>query len=532
MRKQIIVTCIVLIATAWVTVIYFKNLNPPGTHTSRVMATIPDNAAVIFEFNNDPSFYDIFGNNTLLESVTGPAKIAEIDSVRDLLLQNPLLEKYFTGQNLFISLHPLKDKDADLLLTISAAKGFDISMVDQLAKQGKTGLIINPLNIKGKKGYDVYISALKKSFYIINKEDNTFAGSFSQEMAEQSAAYVPKNDNRSFVLLSNQQNANSLANLYVNYGQLGPLFEQLFQNKNTDMLRSFKTLPALAALSLNYKDDAFMFSGTSAIQNNEPLSYLNLFTAQQPVVNQLKNIFPSTTAYSTNFSVSDPTRFENDLHQYHIKASIKTEKDALFDKIKTETGISLRTEFGALLANEFAVVTTRYEEKLGIISVKDGSKISALMMGISAMENDNVGQFKYEKVPFFLLGDPFSIFKRPYFMVIDNYLVLANSHKELTSYYDSYLNRKFLSKNNQYNTFDQLTAERSNVAFFINFKNAEPILKRDLDPLFYNAFVDEEPGWKDFYGASYQLSAADKDFYTNFCLRLNNVDTTAVKQLN
>ena len=60
MKKQITITLILLIATAFITVVYFKNLNPPGTRTNRIMNVIPDDAALIFEFNNDQGFYDIF----------------------------------------------------------------------------------------------------------------------------------------------------------------------------------------------------------------------------------------------------------------------------------------------------------------------------------------------------------------------------------------------------------------------------------------------------------------------------------------
>jgi len=528
MKKLVITTILLLTATIYITVVYFKNLNPMGSNTSRLMATIPDNAAIIFSFNNEKSFYDIFNGNTLLTAVSGKENVADIDTVRNQLLANPLLEKYFDGQNVFISLHPLKNNNADLLLTIAAVKGFDISLMDQLAKQQNSGLIVNAIRIAGKQGYSIYISSIKKRFYVVNKEDNIFSGSFSEELAEQSAQYKDKSNSSKFVLLSEQQNNNSLADLYVNYSAIQPLFDQLFKNKNTDILRSFKLLPALAVLSLNYKSDAFMFSGITTIQNDQPLSYLSLFAGQQPVVNHLKDIFPSTTAYSTNFSVSDPLKFEADLAQWHIKAGIKNEKDALFSKIKAETGVSLRTEFANLLSNEFAVVTTRYQEKYAIIAVKDGSKLRPFMVNISNMVTDNIGQFNYNKLPFFLLGDTFSIFKKPYYMILDNYLILANSSTELTSYYDTYINQKFISKTDSYNEFNDLLSEKSNVAFFINLKNAQPIFKRDLNDDFYTAFEDNEPGWKSFYAASYQFSAADKNFYTNFCMKLNNIDTAAV----
>jgi len=528
MRKHIIITLILLIVTAYVTVVYFKNLNPPGTHTSRVMSAIPDNASIIFEFNNDTSFYDIFKNSKLFTAFTGKQTLGELDTLRQQLLQNSFLAKYFDGQNIYISLHPSANHTLSLLLTVSAAKGFGPMVINQLAKQPNTGLVITPLMSAGKKGYNIYISALKKRFYVIYKEENTLSGSFSKETADLSAAYKSKKNESTFVLLPEQQNANSLANIYVNYNQLNPLADALFANKNSDIFKSFRLLPGLAALTLNYRTDALMFNGATSVLLNKPSSYLNLFTNQRPVINHLKDIFPSTTAYSTNFSVSDPSKFGSDLSAWYTKAGLKNEKDKVFNKIKAETGSNLQNDFTKLLGNEFAIVTTKYFEKLAIISVKNGSRLNLLLANISKTVTDNSGQFSYDKIPFFLLGDAFAVFKHPNYLIIDNYLILANSPGELKSYYDSYINRKFLSKNDQYTQFDNLLAAQSNVSFMLIFKNAEPVFKRDLNPAFYNYLETNKPGWRDFYGVAWQFSSADKNFYTNFSIRLSN-DSLTVK---
>lgn len=528
MRKLIITTIILLAATAWVTVVYFKNLNPPGSNTSRVIASIPNTASVIFEFNNEKSFYDIFNNNKLLSALAGQQQIDEIDTVRDQLLDNHLFRKYFDGQGVFISLHPAKNS-LELLFSIAAGKGFTESMIDRLAKQTNSNLLITPEKIGAKQGYGIFFKSIKRTLYVVNKEDDVFSGSFSEALAAESAGYNSPQNSPDFVLLSNQQNSNSLVNLYVNYAQLGPLFDRLFKNHNTDILQGYKLLPAMAVLSLNYKNDAFMFNGTTTMQHDGVTGYLNLFADQQPIVNHLKDIFPSTTAYSTSFAVSDPVKFSNDLAQWHVKAGMQGEKDSLFKKIKAETGMNLRQDFASELGNEFAIVTTRFFEKYAIVAVKDGSKMRPLMTNISNMVTDNIGQFKYSKLPFFLLGDSFSALRRPYFMIVDNFLILANSQSELESYHDTYFNQKFISKTDNYNAFDQLQSERSNITFFIHFRNAQPVLKRDLADDFYDAFEAYEPGWKDFYGATCQFSASDKNFYTNFCMKLNNADTVSVK---
>jgi len=176
----------------------------------------------------------------------------------------------------------------------------------------------------------------------------------------------------------------------------------------------------------------------------------------------------------------------------------------------------------AELADEFGVERGAVRQALRALQ-QDG-----LLTNVSKMISDNTGQLNYEKLPQILLGDGFTIFKRPYFKVIDNYLVLTSSESELQSYNDTYSNRKFLVKTEGYNDFNNLEAERCNVAFFINFRNAAQLFKQDMKASFYDDFNISDPGLKNFYGASWQFTSSDKSFYTNFCMGLRR-DSIAKK---
>ncbi|GAA4085900.1 hypothetical protein [Mucilaginibacter panaciglaebae] len=527
MKRLIAITILLILATAGITVVYFKNLNTPGLHTAQTMLNIPDNAALVFEFNNEESFYDIFKDNKLFTAVIGRQQLGDLDTLREQLFIDPVLNKFFNGQNTFISLHPLSDKSIGLLITTAATKGFNPEDIDQLTVKTHKGLVVTPTAFDGKKGFVIYSATLKKRFYLLNKEDGIYLGSFSKELIDLSAKYTASKDKKIFMALPEQQNANSLANLYINYHNLNPLFAALFSNENTDIFKSFKLFPALAALSLNFKSDALLFTGFSNIQRDQPSSYLNLFTNQQPIANNLQDVFPSTTAYSICFAVSDPVKFKTDLSDWYAKAKLQTEKDSIFAKVKAETGVNLITEFNHALGQEFAVVTTRYMEKYAIVCLKDGSAFRPVMNNISTMATSDIGQVNYRKLPFYLLGDAFGLFNHPWFMIVDNYLIMANSQSELTSYHDYYFNHKLQSKLKQYNQFSDLTAERSNITWYINFKNAQPILKRDLSDDFYHSFENDQAGWKNFYAASYQLISSNKNFYTSFCMNLNQPDTAA-----
>lgn len=526
MKRLIITTLVLLAALVAITVVYFKNLNTPAAYAAKVMQSIPNNAALIFEFSNDDGFYDIFNDNRLLTGITGQDKMNELAVLRNKLLLNPALKHFFDGQHIYISIHGQQRDSIDFLLTIAGGETFSISHLDQLVGHNNNGMLINAINLGGKQAYSVYFNDLKRRFYLVNRGNHIFSGSFSKELALQSAQYQPLKDKRDFIPIPDQQNSNSLANLYINYAQLTPLFDQFFKSPNTGLFKSLRLLPAQAALTLNYKSDALIFNGFTNIQNNKPANYLNIFRNQQPVEEHLKDIFPSTTAFSTSFSLSDTKKFITDLSAYQTQTGIDDEKYKLFDQIKKETGVQVNTEFHNLLANEFAVVNTRYDEKLGIIAVKDGSQLRPVMVNISHMVNDDVGQFKYNKLPLYLMGDAFDAFNHPYFMIVDNYLILANSANELASYKDSYLNHKFLSKIASYNAFDNLLAERGNVSFFLLFRNIFPILKRDMKPAFASLFNPDADSPNKFYALSFQLSAADRNFYTNFYMQLTKADST------
>ena len=229
-----------------------------------------------------------------------------------------------------------------------------------------------------------------------------------------------------------------------------------------------------------------------------------------------------------SFGVSNPQKFKTDLSDWQTKANMQHEKDSLFRKIKAETGVNLVTEFNRLLANEFAVVTTRYQEKLAIIALKNGSDLRPILNNVSTAVGENIGLIKYNKVPAFLLGDAFNVFRKPFYMILDNYLIMANSVNELNSYLDSYTNHKFLNKLGDYNQFDNLLTEKCNISWFINFKNTETELKRDMATGFYTPLQNNNPGWKNFYAASLQLTSSGKQFYTDFCMNLNAPDTSAL----
>jgi len=528
MKRLIIITLILLAATVMITLTYFKHLNPPGRRVNQVINTIPASAAFVFQFNNDSSFYDIYSQSQLFASVTGQQKMRELNALRHALLNYPLLKEHFTTEDIFISIHPQATDSLDYLLTLPASNQVEQGLNNLMSNKKAASINLTPLKIEGKKAYSIHIDSLNKEFYFANRGNNIWVGSFSQVLVEEDLKYKPS-EKSTFSLLPNQQNSTLLGSLYINYAKLNPLLIQLFKTNNIDLWKGLAMLPATTALSLNYKSDALIFNGFTNINKNKATSYLNLFTGMKPVSMSLMNIFPITTAYSNSYAVDNMGHFLQALAAWQQKAGFDKEKTALFAHIKSETGVQLDKEFKNLVDNEFAVVTTRFQEKIAIIKVKNGALLRPFFNNVSNMVTDDVGQLNYNQIPLFLMGDALSPFRRPYFIILDNYLILANTQRELSNYQENYLNNAFISKGEEFIAFNNLTAQHCNVIFFINFKNAGNVFKRTLKKP-YSLAYQQQPGLKSFYAASYQLSASDNEFYTNLCIKLNTPDTAQVKR--
>lgn len=517
MRNIILFTVLLFITAITVTGFYFSKLTFPGQTTADVLSQIPADAALVFEFKNDPEFYKLFHENKLLTSFIGQKKTNELHYLYNQFLEQAIIKSTFNNRSIYISLHPeLKSNEIDMLLSVNADGITDLQkLLEQIII--KTGAALEAEKIGTKTIQIITFPAIKEVFYL-TENAGVLAGSFNKDLLFEFLDGRKENKVNNLAQLSNQQNKNSIADLYVNYQQFPVLFKQLFRNQNDDFFRFLNGFPATATLSLNYKKDALLFNGYTKADTSAA-AYLNLFLNQQPEKNSIKTVFPNNTAFAISFACSLPAEFLKALGQWQVQKKLLSKAKALFAQIKSETGIMILPSFRGQLDKEFAIITTDRNEKLAIIKLKNGSELEPFLRNISINPDSNQNQFKYQNLPYYLLGEPLLHFKQPYFKVIDNYLFLANSQASLNQYLDNYHQQNFLSNNQQYYHFDALLAEQSNVTFFVHLPNADPILNNFLQSKFAKLFDEKTSGWKNFYAAALQYTASDHQFYTNFYLQ-------------
>ncbi len=525
MRKTIALSIVLLIAIIAMAIKYFSALAVHNNNVSKALKNIPEDAAFILNFNNDQSFYDIFQDFELFDAVVGEQRANEIKQLQQALLRHPAFEEAISNENIFISLHPNRADSVDFLYSINLNEGFDVSDVeDAFEKNSEASIKKN----SGTSVYAISIKSLNKPFFIF-LDGGVVTGSFSEELLNRSIKKGSARIDGDFVKeidYSVNHNQNSPVNIFINHNRSADFIGQYTQNKPNGALTLITRVKGISSLNMNFKSDALMFNGISKIDSTAP-TYLGLFLNQEPVKNDLKQIMPHNLSYFICFGVSDYQAFENKLHNFFDRRKELSKLQNQLNLVKEKTGVDLDKELKPYLGNEFAVLETEGRERLALIKVKNGREVRLTLEQVSDEFNEQIGRLNNSNLFYYYLGDPLKQFSRPYFSVVDNYLILSNNTSVITNYINNYNGDRLLVNTPEFADHNQFIANQSNIFYFVNNKNAQNLLKASIKTNYFNIFKSDGYGLKGFYGLSYQWSSDDGHFFTN--LYANYKSSTSLK---
>ncbi|PWG80868.1 DUF3352 domain-containing protein [Pararcticibacter amylolyticus] len=511
MRKIIILSSVLLIIIAFLAVRYFSVISVSNNNNAKVLKYIPYDAAVVMSFNNDESFYDIFRNYELFNAVLGESRASELTQLKTLLLEQPAIKELTQQQKIFVSFHPQKADSVDMLFSMALSKKIS---PDKFFSTGIKGVSVKSETTP--RLYSLKFSAVNRPFFLFISDDLVSA-SFSKDLLLRVSDPESRKISQDFVDEIDENSSKKLSSpvsLFVNHTTLPGFLASFTRGKPDGNSALLKKLKGISSLNMNFKHNALMFNGISTPDTSE-LAYLNLFLNQRPVLNQLKNLLPDNTANSILFAFSDYKKFHTRLLRYINKRGDLKRLQSQIKLIRNQSGVNIETDIKPFISNEFALIETKTRENLGIVKLSNGTKVNFTLKLISQQASDNIARFNNSNLLYYYFGDPFKSFVRPYFTVIDNYLIVSNSQSVIQNYLNDYSGGRFISKTKEYAEHDQLVANKSNILYFINTKNSEHIINRVLKKGYAGMFANDHYEIKNFYGLSWQWSSDKNHFQVN-----------------
>ena len=456
---------------------------------------IPNDAIYIIETSDLTKGWSTISNSKMWKHMRTNAYFEDISksaaSLDSLIKDNPTMDMLFSNRQMLISAHMISGNDYDFLFVINMKQASKIVFVKDYLKQivNAYGYVMAKRNFKGQEIIELKDIKTKEILYI-TFIDNLFVASYTPILVEN--AFLQKDmdnwvSNNSFKKVSTEISSNKLFNFYINY-RLIAKFAGVYLSEENDLINSVSDIISYSALNVNFEDERFRFSGYTNLPDSIS-SYLSALQNVSPGKGDAFKIASDKTAIYFSMCFEDFTAFYENLTLEFSKNSNTKYEDysGKVKKLENYLKINLKEDFFSWIGNEIVLtkhkpVPNAKEEDLSIfIHAKD---IDDAKNGLEHLTSQikKKSPLKFETVPYkdytinyldikgffkMFFGKLFGKLTKPYYCIIDNYVVFSNSPSTLMDIIDDYLNKKTLENNEKFVSFLDNFEKKSNVSIYL-----------------------------------------------------------------
>ena len=388
---------------------------------------------------------------------------------------------------------------------VYAPKQYGFLYVVDLQKIAKLNVVKNNLNTVINTNYKVSKRHYKEheitEIYDLKNHEtlyisfikNQMIASYSHTLVEASIDQYSNPEigrNLNFIEVKKHVGYNDMFRLYFQYDYLDE-FVNVFSDTPGDLTKTLSKSLEFSGFSFDLEKNAIVANGITNT-NNQASTYLKALQKSGQGKRTIKNIVPKNTAIYLSFGFKSFEDF------YSNFETIQKENPEQFksyvegtSQIESFLKINLKTHFMSWIDDEIALIQLHS-------NVSDSKKDVALILKTKAIDDakDNLDfileqirkrtPVKFKEVNYkgyainfmsikgffkILLGDLFSNIEKPYFTIIDDYVIFSNEPNTLKSIINAYTNKETLNYFKPFNDFDNRFDNKSSVFAYINTPN-------------------------------------------------------------
>lgn len=508
MKKIAIIIGLLLIAIVAMAYLYFSRLNADRNTSDISLHAATSSSGLIFSFENEKGITDILKEQPLFSEILGEEKYKQLSSIKKHLLTLPMVNQEIANQYIYIGFVPDNKQNIDFIcFTQIHNPAYSHQIIDAIKAEGTT---LEPL-----EGLNKLTLADSTVCYLTIKENLVMLSNSLEQVSAYLAESKDKtNEFSDFINTNNKINKNSLAQLYINFNKLPGILKNIVAGKLNGELSVFDKQNAFAALTYNYSKDKLLLTGTTIA--NDQNNYYNLFSDQEAQKTSIQNMLPANTSSYTIFAIDNypewQKKFKNWMNNKHDKSSSE-----LIQNINTKYHLNLDEIIPKYFKNQLITFQLSTSEKIGAINLSNGDKLSQLFIDLSNNYSNDIKSLKEEGILYAYFGLPFESFKKPYYIIFDNYMVFANHASTLQAFLNNYDNNQLLINTPNYISAANQLPGNSSINFYIDHNNSNEIIRKNVYLPYYKHIQSEE-GLKKYDSFTYQLSGDKGKFQTNILL--------------
>lgn len=530
------------------TYIYFKK-----SPDRAVWNYIPKDAIYIIETENLTKGWSTLSDSKIWQHMIKNKMFDDLresaNTLDSLIKGNETLDYLFTDRRLLISAHPLEKGDFDFLFLVDLKQAGKLAFIQDYIEDiaGQFKLKVTKEDFEGQKILIVQQMSEGDTFYL-SIIDNIFMASYSKKIIQNSikTSQTPGEwkNNKQFQEVARNIQSKNLFNFYICYDYFAP-YLKLYTSDNDDLLKELRRIFDYSAFNINLENEEISFKGKTILADSAN-SYLHLLSTIDPGPMQAHNVIPSNVALYLSLTFNN----YNDLFQ-KLKSEFSFQDSANAEnyeknlrRVEKYFSIDLETDFFGWFGNEIALVklpptpNARENDMAVVIHASDIEKakegLDKILKKVKRrspvkFEDTEYNNFTIQYLGikgFFKMffGKMFAKIDKPYFVIIDNFVIFSNSPSYLMDIIDEYNKGRVLAKDKAFTDFKEEWESDANVTIYIQGPLA-------YSHLYFFAPQRQKSGMqanRDLIGSfnqiAFQLISRDKNFFENNLFVKHNPD--------
>lgn len=412
------------------------------------------------------------------------------NNLDSLIRRNDLLFDFIGSRALMVSAHMTAPKKYDFLFLVDLKEASGIKFINKYLTEFSAGDLV----VRKEKYEDIDLLILHdpsdKSNLYISMPGTYFLASYTKKVLTSSLDTWKKRDpliKTTLIKAEDDLTNDGLFRLYLNYEKLPQLMAAYSSSPNEYVLRISK---ALQTTSLITTIDAELIKATGNTYVNDSVeSYIKTLAISGKGPTEFMEIAPQRTAFCLGMGFDTFAEFFENF-QKNIQQDV-SEYDSYIENIKQvedylkidlhenviswigdEVALLELQSSGRGLDNETAIVLKagnieKARKDLGYIEKmirrKTPVKFKAVdHRGYAINYLSMKGLFKV------LLGKFFARYDKPYYTIINNFVIFSNHPQTLQSIIDDYLDKNTLIKSEEFRTFRKAFDDEGSVFIYLN----------------------------------------------------------------
>ncbi len=476
-----------------------------------------------------------------------------IQKVDTIFNNNHKLFEFFDGRSLFISIHMVSQKDYGIFYMLDLKRIAKLKLLktylNTLLDEGYT---LSKRNYHDHEILEIYDRSSKETMYMAFVKNQLIA-SYTHSLVEAAIdqykePYLGRNLN--FLEINKKVGYEDLFRLYLQYDFLDDYYKR-FSNKPADWIKN-------ASENFLFSGFSFDLDGNGAITangftnigfNNE--NYLEALQKSGTAKRTIPKIAPKRTALYISYGFDGFAKFyenfetvqkENNTVQFeNYRAGI--------EKVEKFLKIDVKENFVNWIGDEIALLQIKSDLSKGendlalVLKVNDiNSAKTNLDFVLKQIKKKTPVKFKAVNYNdhyinflsikgFFkiLLGKRFENFDKPYFTMIDDYVVFSNNPNTLKSMIDGYLIEETLSTSGDFIDFNKKFDSESSLFAYSNI----PVLYDNMYALADRGTKNQLRKNKDFIicfpQVGFQLTPEDNLFESKLVVDYQDIEKVKTK---